>query len=301
MDATIGGPKKRWRLAGWRWVALALALVACGPKAGGEASGAAAAEGASPPGGVCTHDGDCAAGLVCEYTTCEVAGPCGTRRLDAGGGEVERTTHRYDAQGRPLGSESWRGGERVRREETEWSADGRRATTRRWLHDPERAEPDVVVVQEYDARGAVVRVEERWPGDPEQGQVSEYRWPAPGACRVPEMTMRSRGGERGFSRARCEGGRAVGTELVRRREGREEVFRTRRYVWDANGRLAEMTNTFGAGIPVPPLRLVYRRNAAGLLTELAHDQGADGSVDQREVYDLSCWDLGPEGARYRPR
>jgi len=66
-----------------------------------------------------------------------------------------------------------------------------------------------------------------------------------------------------------------------------------------DGRLAERVSRYKSPEDPGPLRLVLKRDDRGVVTEVGWDRMADGSIEQTDSYDLSCWVVKSDRVSYQ--
>ncbi len=270
-----------------RPLALLVLISSCGaPERVGERSAERGGIGAP-----CRRDGDCISGATCSYYSCDFKNPC-SARIDAADGTSTRV-YDYTPDGYELGWKDTRGGEVVAFERWGWSIDRRQAHVETYLGDLD--EPLAVSDFEYDSDGEQRVLREHSRGTLE---VISYAWSDAWSCRAPRVEVRDGAGALTFTtRATCAAdGSPTRIEWVTRdgdvRMTKDSVF--------AEERLVERTSHYH--VPKRPyaVRHVYHRDARGAVVGLTIDQGADGSVEQTEAYDLGCWVVEGGRVHYRP-
>ena len=267
------------------------------------ASAAGLARTRKPLGAACRVRTECIAGAVCWMGTCEVPGPCSARRVKARGEVVATLRPAYDARGYEIARETEGvGAERYR---GQLSADGRRFLQRFWKSKEGSGPPDRIVDSRLDARGRLLSQLTYGPGGRKDGTLTVFHWKrAKGCLRAPATEYRgsSRGRVTGAVEMECDPqghprrSRSYSLESGRRVLVRETEFRYRDGRWAGrtdSARLSEGRTVRSAFTLV--------RDARGVVAGLDYDHGADGTVDEREIWDVSCWTVGPRGLTGGPR
>lgn len=230
-------------------------------------------------GETCRKDSDCIEGAACAYATCDFRAPCSVRRTSAEGESV--TVTRFDAAGRDIGLVETRDDVVLRREEGEWSNNGKVASWKGW-DGPGAAAPDRRWEMRYDARGDLTEIVEEF-SDGER-EVQRFTWSEDWDCPMPTTTFETRR-RRMSSRATCDGDKA----LVENMNADGEVTGSRHYLFK-DGRVTERLTDLGKGAgDLSRIRMKLERDERGATRALTIDLHDDGSVDERLTYDLDCW------------
>jgi hypothetical protein len=241
-----------------------------------------------PVGGPCRSTADCTSGTECAWNTCEYPSPCRATWSPPGGAPTRTQIWTHDPQGRILGSVIEENGKPAGTETYTWSPDGRVCT----IEVRDRGALRTVRL-EHDATGNVTRMLETLGGKTEE---TTYRWPQTWDCPLPEVAMRDLAGQLIMApTTTCQGDRRE--TVWKRPDG--TVSHTSTSVFQG-GRMIERTTQYFVDSVPRAARFTIERDARGAVQRLSYDFGADGTVDQVEVRDHSCFVVGPEGVKRGP-
>lgn len=258
----------------------------------------------SPLGGKCTAKADCVSGAHCSMGVCELPGPCAAFQAGGHGFGERRAT--YDAEGYEVFVRDLHNGTVSFEARTTHFEDYRRwEVDVAWGSPPQPKERQTYVL---DANLMPLRIEKQPLPEGSEGDTSVevLDWSGPRRCRRPAYKVYSDlKATKLAGRAESKCGK-LGTERVRRYEGTgadERLVSEQTYAYDAQGRVrvtrfkrmprGEGDEGFEAGHK-------FLRAPTGHTIGMRYDNDGDGIYETREVWDLSCWDIGPRGVKAAP-
>lgn len=246
----------------------------------------------------CERSAECLRGARCIQGVCELPGPC-SARIERRGKDTTSASFSYDAQGRPLRDDRvGRDGAKLRQL---WRWEGDRSTLQLYdEHQPRR--PDLTIITTWDEDERML--EQRVGVSADEFVVRVNDW-SDRSCREPPTAAFHRTDNPSVPTGRLETDcRPDGQPLERRRfaieGGESQLFSRARFRYDSDGRLVELRNESGLNYERSTVRLTrFVRDDRGVTIGLTTDLDADGEVDEREIWDLGCWETTGDNVQRR--
>ena len=242
-----------------------------------------------PLGAVCMTTGDCIPGSQCMYGTCEWPGPCASRSTVETSAVI---TYEYDHLLREKLTSRRSNDGSVMTHRSAWTDKPLTQTIETRVAD--RAKPLSLEEVVYTERYRIVGLRGLDPETRKQQRYERFDWDKAGDCHISGTTIFGASEKEvvGRSITTCNSaGRTLSRTAV---SAGGELQYKRRYTYDTAGHLVSLENDYpGHGKDGAPLkvRVEYMRGDDGLIIGVRADTGRDGTYENVESYDMSCWQV----------